>query len=191
MRRLACVLILALTPHATAAACRQVKAETDIVGIRIGDEASSRRVLGDPRSLPQEQDKDAKGTDLDFPYVRVISADGRQQAKLYAHYGDIVGSYNEIEVRPAPGGGTGKRVPFAELATERGIKLGMREAELTRTLGSCFRREGGKGGESIIVYAIDDPDHALLRRAKMPSYFARYAFKDGRLAWFRLGFEYP
>jgi hypothetical protein len=67
----------------------------------------------------------------------------------------------------------------------------MRGTELVRLLGTCFRRERGKDSETIIVYAINDPKHALLMRSGMPSYFARYAFKDDRLAWFRFGFEYP
>ena len=46
-------------------------------------------------------------------------------------------------------------------------------------------------GSPIVVYAITDPKHALLTRAGMPSYFARYAFNNDRLAWFRFGFEYP
>jgi hypothetical protein len=180
------------TPLYAQAACKQVKAESDILGIRIADEASSERVLGPLRELSSEQDKTAEGADADFPFVRVRSADGKQDAKLFEHYGAVVGAYSEIEVRPAdPTKRAAKQVPANELSTERGVKLGMRGTELVRLLGTCFRRERGKDSETIIVYAINDPKHALLMRSGMPSYFARYAFKDDRLAWFRFGFEYP
>jgi hypothetical protein len=193
MKRLAGLLVLLLcSPPSADAACKQVKAESDILGIRIADEASSARVLGAWENLPSEQDKTVDGADADFPFVRIRSADGKQDAKLFEHYGAVVGAYAEIEVGPADSTKrAAKQMPAAELSTERGVKLGVRRADLVRLLGTCFRRERGKAGEAIIVYAINDPDHVLLRRAGMPSYFARYAFKDDRLAWFRFGFEYP
>jgi hypothetical protein len=184
MRGLAC-LAFVFSPYRrqpTPPASRS-RPKTDVIGIRIGDERSGSRVLGSPENLRSEQDKTADGADSDFPFVRLTRADGKQEARLFAHYGDIVGSYNDIEVRPAKAGGpSGKQLPSREFSTERGIKLGMRQEELVRTLGSCFRRERGKAGEAVIVYEISDPEHVLLRRANMPSYYARYAFQGGRLA---------
>jgi len=160
MRQLPYVLVLGILPQVASAACLPIKAETDIVGIRIGDAASSARVLGAAAQLPSEQDKDAAGADKDFPFVRLTSADGKQEAKLFMHYGDEAGSYNEIEVRlTTPANAKGKRLAVPVLATERGIRLGLREAELTRTLGSCFRRQRGKRGETVIRYEITDPGH--------------------------------
>ena len=43
----------------------------------------------------------------------------------------------------------------------------------------------------MIQYAIDDPRHALLKRVNMPSYYAHYVFRRGKLARFKFGFEYP
>jgi hypothetical protein len=192
MLRLACAIALVLATAEAEAACRQIKAESDILGIRILDEASSERVLGKGEDMRSEQDKTAEGADTDFPFVRIRSADGRQEAKLFEHYGGTSGEYAEIEVRPAHRANTAaKRMSVPELSTERGVKLGMRQADLVRLLGTCFRRERGKAGEAIIVYSITDPNHPLLKRSGMPSYFARYAFSKGRLGWFRFGFEYP
>ena len=190
---LALAVVLTLwTPFEAQATCKQVKAESDLVGIRIADEASSARILGPSRELPSEQDKTTDGADSDFPFVRIRSADGKQDAKLFEHYGAVVGAYSEIEVRSAdPTKVAAKQLATNELSTERGVKLGMRRAELVRLLGPCFRRERGKAGEAIIVYAITDPKHVLLTRSGMPSYFAHYAFMNDRLAWFRFGFEYP
>ena len=186
---LAVVLVL-WTPFQAQATCRQVKAESDILGLRVADEASSARILGSSRELSTEQNKTADGADAGFPFVRIRSADGKQDAMLFEHYGAVVGAYAEIEVRPAdPTKVAARQLPANELSTERGVKLGMRRAELVRLLGTCFRSERGKDEEAIVVYAITDPKHALLMRSGMPSYFARYAFKNDRLVWFRFGFE--
>jgi hypothetical protein len=40
-----------------------------------------------------------------------------------------------------------------------------------------------------IAYVINDQNHALLKRANMPSYFAHCDFRNESLARFR--FEYP
>ncbi len=69
-----------------------------------------------------------------------------------------------------------RQLPANELPPNVASVL-MPRAELVRLLGTCFRSERGKGDEAIVVYAITDPKHALLTRAGMPSYFARYAFK--------------
>jgi hypothetical protein len=186
-----CIALLLATAKADAA-CRQIKAESDIVGIRISDEKSSARVLGRWEDLRSEQEKTHEGADADFPFVRIRSADGRQDAKLFEHHGAVAGAYAEIEVRPAdPFKPAAKQMSVPELSTERGVKLGIQQADLVKLLGTCFQLERGKAGETIIVYAITDQNHPLLRRSGMPSYFARYAFRNGRLAWFRLGFEYP
>jgi len=192
-RTCACGAALTLTalltwPAAAAPACRPVKAESDINGIRIADEASARRVIGSQlkdQGPRVEQDKDASGADTSLPYVRFATRDGRQELKPFIHYGDVVDSYNEVAVAPATMS-TAKRLPFDAFATERGIKLGMREKTLIRLLGSCYTREGAKDGAATIAYAITDESDALLRRAKMPSYYARYTFRAGRLVRFAL-----
>ena len=45
------VVLMLWTPFDAHATCKQVKAESDILGIRIADEASSARILGAPREL--------------------------------------------------------------------------------------------------------------------------------------------
>jgi hypothetical protein len=178
----------------TFAACKQVKAETDINGIRIGDPDSTKRVLGplfkEDDHPKVQQDKDAAGADTSFPYLRLATRDGRQEVKLFSHYGDLVDSYNEIEVAPVAAS-TAARVPFDGFATERGVKLGMREPALVKHIGSCFKRERAKDGVSVIKYEITDPRHVLLKRANMPSYYAHYTFRGGALVRFAFGFEYP
>jgi hypothetical protein len=190
--RLALVFLLLALPSGVEAACKQIKAESDVIGIRIGDAQSAVRVIGAASFPGAEQDKNKAGADTSFPYVRFASRDGREELKLYEHYGDEANSYNEIEVAPAHAGvSAAKRLPVTNFSTERGIKLGITERALIRTLGSCFKRRSGSAGETVIEYAIDDPSHALLRRANMPSYYAHYVFRRGKLARFKFGFEYP
>jgi hypothetical protein len=183
----------ALPPVAAHAACKARKAESDVIGIRIADADSVRRVIGSAmkNEMPaEEKDKDAAGADASFPFVRLANRDGREELKLFTHYGDEVGSYNEIEVAPAKDSHA-RRLPVDAFATERGVKLGMREAALTALLGSCFTRERAKDGAVVIAYAIDDMNHPLLKRTNMPGYYARYVFRGGQLARFEFGFEYP
>ena len=187
---LAALFVLA---NSAAAACKQVKAETDINGIRIADPDSTRRVLGPlfkDGELIVQQDKDAAGADTSFPYLRLATRDGRQELKLFSHYGDVADSYNEMEVAPAAAS-KAPRLPFDAFATERGVELGLREKALIALLGSCFKRDRGKDGASVIKYEITDERHPLLKRANMPSYYAHYTFRAGRLVRFAFGFEYP
>jgi len=190
--RLAVAFLLLALPSEAEAACKQIKAESDVIGIRIGDAQSAVRVIGEAGFPTAEQDKNKAGADTSLPYVRFATRDGREELKLYEHYGDEVNSYNEIEVTPARASvSAAKRLPVANFTTERGIKLGITEQALTRILGSCLKRRRGNAGETTIQYAIDDPGHALLERAKMPSYYAHYVFRRGKLARFKFGFEYP
>ena len=57
------VVLMLWTPFDAHATCKQVKAESDILRIRIADEASSARILGPPRELSSEQDKTANGAE--------------------------------------------------------------------------------------------------------------------------------
>ncbi len=184
--------LLASTVPTAAQSCRPLRAESDVAGVRIADVDSSRRVFGDSSKLNHFQEKDAHGADQDFPYVRFLSRDGQQEARFYIHYGDSVGSYNEIEVMPVTRAGRdAMRLQASSLATERGVKLGMRRTELIRLLGPCHAKERRAGGLERISYKIEDEGHALLKRSGLPSYYARYDFKGGKLVQFRIGFDYP
>jgi hypothetical protein len=177
------------------ARCKSMRAESDLLGIRLVDEGSTEQVLKswalpEVKALASEQDKTPDGADADFPFLRLISAGRRQQAKLFHHYGSVLGAFPELEVWPAePDRATGTRVPIAAFSTEHGLKLGLPEDEVIRKLGTCFRRERDAAGDTALLFEITDPSHPLLRRAGCPSYFARYAFRKGRLRWFRFGFD--
>lgn len=198
MRVLACLACLMILAPAAEAACRPKAVEAEVAGIRVGDAKSLRRVLGPWRTpawdeAGADQDRSPEGVDLDRPYVGIRGADGAQELRLFDHYGGSVDAGpGELMVGPAAPAGSGvRRAALSVFTTERGIGLGMREVDLVRLLGPCHARERGAGGEAVLVYRLDDPGHPLLKAAAMPAYRARYAFRDGRLVWFRLGFPYP
>jgi hypothetical protein len=86
--RLALAFLLLALPSGVEAACKQIKAESDIIGIRIGDAPSAVRVIGEAGVPTAEQDKNKAGADTSHPYVRFATRDGREELKLYEHYGD-------------------------------------------------------------------------------------------------------
>lgn len=192
---LACAVAFLAGPSVASAACQPKSVESTIAGIHIGDPNSAVKVIGSRMAKDgpaQEQDKDAAGTDQSFPYVRFANSDGSQELKLFVHYGDVVDSYNEVEVAAVPSGNSkAKRLPVAAFATEHEIKLGMRERDLVKLLGSCFKRVKAGRDAVTLQYVVDTSDHALLKKVNMPSYYAHYRFAAGRLVNFKFGFDYP
>ena len=89
--RLAClVALLVAGPQASYAACQQIKAESDILRIRVADPASTARLLGPWESLRSEQGKTVEDADVDFPFVRItrvpwVSQARAWDAKAWAH----------------------------------------------------------------------------------------------------------
>jgi hypothetical protein len=89
MRRLvlaAAVAVLAL-PHSTDAAskkgpgCRLPNADSSVHGITLGDDDSTRRVLGwNYKAVPDDPN-------TDFPWYAFASRDGRQILRLRRHAG--------------------------------------------------------------------------------------------------------
>jgi hypothetical protein len=187
------VLLFLLPLPSLAGECKFTQPDSAVNGIRLSDTETTRRVLNAAvkDKLPKaEQEKDAKGADTSFPYRRFASKDGTQELKLFIHYGDVLDSYNEMEISLPRGGSKAPKLPFGEFTTQSGIQLNMGEQQLVSRLGSCFKRTVERGLITL-EYTIDDGKHPLLRRASMPSYYARYTFEAGRLIRFRFGFDYP
>ncbi|OON67678.1 hypothetical protein B0919_17645 [Hymenobacter sp. CRA2] len=78
--------------------------------------------------------------------------------------------------------------------TEKGIRLGMSEAELVKRLGNCFTRFSNASGYTRLHYKIEAPSDSktkLLSRANMPVYYATYKLCNDKLMEMEFGFEYP
>ncbi|TGD94030.1 hypothetical protein [Methylobacterium nonmethylotrophicum] len=185
------IAILTLQPTVRVdAACRAWRAATDVNGIQIGMHGTGRAILGrwDAPDYPRPE-SDEPGAEPTF--VRFATRDGREELRLVHYPGAVVDDYDALEVRrPAGGTSPGKRLPFAQFATERRIRLGMTERDLIALLGACFTRER-KGDAALLTYRIADKAHPALKRSGMPAYEATYEFRNGLLARFALGFEMP
>ncbi len=185
----AVALLLGLASPALAK-CQAGKIETDINAVRIGDEISVERALGRLDTLPiGASEKDPSESDM--PTLVLFNKDKSEVAILTKHPGDTPGSFMEIEVRPAADSRlVGKTLQAEHLATERGIRLGVPVAFVMERLGDCFTKTSSKG-KTTLEYALDDADHAYLKRVNMPSYYGRYTFRGGKLVGFAIGSEMP
>lgn len=167
------------------AGCKISLMETDINGVRLGDEASSERVLGAPEALPFDGG--------DMPTLLLFNRERSEMAILTQYPGSVRGSFSVIEVRSAVGASRrpGKMLEADHLASERGVRLGVSQDFVTDLLGLCFTPKKTKGGRVTIRYETEDREHPFLKRVGMPNYFAEYTFRNNRLVAFRYGSDYP
>ena len=201
-------MLAAATAHAAPRGdCRLDKADRTVHGVTLGDTESARKVL---RSQLDEEHK-AKPLDReggDFPWYVYFSGDRAQTVAFRSHPGDVVDSYQEIEVRDARIGPeqmlaqersyyVGREAGSETLAAKAfvsgsGIRLGMTKADVVKRIGRCFKT-ASKGDMQTIRYRVEDETAQLpiLKQGNMPSYYAEYQFQRGRLVRFRIGHDYP
>jgi hypothetical protein len=186
--------------------CRLDKADRTVHGVTLGDSASGKRILGDRMTSKLHMVEREGG---DFPWYVFASRDGTQTIAYRTHPGDVVNSYNEVEVRLVRIGpkqllghdesyyvgreGSPPKLPAGSFVTTSGIRLGMTEAEVTRRIGRCFKVLGARDGMRTIRYAVEDETARLpvLKPTNMPSYYAEYQFERGKLVRYRFGYDYP
>lgn len=191
LKQVVTILALLALTQAADAKCRVSKVETDINAIRLEDEDSVQRVLGDRDALPIGANSKKPEQD-DFPELILYNKDKTEQAKLTEYPGAVHGSFSVIEVRRTENPGlVGKTLAADHLATERGVRLGVSEAFVSQLLGDCFSKRVSRSGETTIEYSLEDMNHPFLKRSGMPNYFGRYRFRDGKLVSFEIGSDYP
>jgi hypothetical protein len=172
------------------AKCRVTRIETDVNAIRLGDEDSVQRVLGDTQKLPIGANQ-KKPEESDTPELVLFNKDRTEQAALTQYPGAVHGSFSVIEVGKANPALIGKTLEVDHLSTERGIRLGVSESFVSGLLGSCYTRRVTRSGETTFAYETADMNHPFLKRVGMPNYFGRYRFREGKLVSFELGSDYP
>lgn len=182
---LSAVLVVLAAASPAGASCKVVKAETDINGMRLGDEDSAERVLGRLDDLPLSSS--------DFAELTVFNRNKSEKATLTQFPGGVRGAFYVIEVQSGVGASTENSVTLdtERLSSERGVRLGVSESFVTGLLGSCFQRKRSKDGAVTLRYETEDQNHPFLKRVGMPNYFAKYRFLDGRLVSFEYGSDYP
>lgn len=159
-------------------------AEISIMGIRLADPESSKKMLGpDIETLEQ---------DGGFPSAHYLSSDGKEWLTLVTHNGDVVNSFNEMRIELAGPKTPAKAQKLPEVlhfVTGKGVQLGATLAEVQEKLGKgTLTKESGK---EVLAYAIVDEKSPFLKSFGMPSYYGRYTFKEGKLISIAFGFEYP
>jgi hypothetical protein len=179
----ACILIAAGPSHAQrrdGPACDLLNADVIVQGIKLGDRASTMRVLGDNvRTVIVDPM-------TDFPWYLFASRDSKQLLALRHHAGDFGRSYREFEVKYGRHDRKPDKLKVWEFVTGKGVKLGATRRSVVRRFGPCFTSVV-KDGTETIRYEIDGDNSSFLRLNKLDSYYAEYEFKRGRLIRFRFG----
>ena len=162
--------------------CDLPNADTTVAGIKLGNGATTKKVLGEDYTLLVDDPK------TDFPWVIFASRDNKQLFLLRHHAGDNIHSYREFEVKFGRHDKKPMKLPTYEFITGKGIKLGMKRKPLLAKLGPCFTAKETDDGE-IIRYELKDEKASagVLKAANMPQYYAEYEFRNGVLVRFKFG----
>jgi hypothetical protein len=180
---------------------RKPDASLPVDGIDVLDSNAVRRLVGKDYKTVQTEPQ------TDFPWAVYVSRDAKQSLALMTHPGGTRFDFQEIEVKELALGKPdvlGRNVAYyigreprdqtlrvSEFVTARGIKLGVTKAFVTSRVGPCARAFKTRGAMETIRYEIADEKHPLLKKTGMPSYYAEYQFRAGKLVRFRFGFDYP
>jgi hypothetical protein len=173
-----------------AAACKPVKAETDLNGLRLGDADSARRLLGKIESLTSDKEIGANGAHNGSDILVVFNRDkrdGRVDAISRDVARRVLGDRGPRRRRDASQEhGSERRTSGDRTRRSSWRAQGFRH----RLLGPCFT-QSAKGRKTVLRYEIGDPQHPYLQRVNMPNYFAEYRFENGRLPSFSIGSDNP
>ncbi len=191
MRKIAVTLVLllagslcALAQPAKSPGCDLPNADTIVHGIKLGDTASTKKVLGeDYRTIV-----DNPASDIGWSIF--ASRDNKQLLLLRHHAGDLEHSYLEFEVKFGRHDRKPMKLPVYEFITGKGVKLGLKRKPVLAKLGPCFKSVQ-KDETEIVRYEIKDEKAAIgiLKASNMPQYYAEYEFRNGILVRFKFGHE--
>ncbi len=158
------------------------------------DESVSGLILHSPTSIQKKFGDSAwsqvKASKLPGGTASFFSKDKKQKLTMVFHPGGVKNSFSEFIVEYFKGNKAGKALEQTAFITSKGIYLGISDKELIGKLGSPSKKESIPGG-SMFTYALSDMNHRFLKKHKMPSYYGKYTFADGKLIKFAFGFEYP
>ena len=188
------VELMLWTPFDAHATCKQVKAESDILGIRIADEASSARNPGTTAGA-------VIGTGQDGKRRRCgLSVRAHQECRRQAGCQTVRALRRGRRGLRGDRGWTGGSDP-TRVAARR-----LPANELSRTRRQAWNAAGGAGAPAWNLLPGASAARATRRSSstRSPTQSTRCSrepacratsratrFKNDRLAWFRFGFEYP
>jgi hypothetical protein len=161
--------------------CNYLDMDVSIAGINIYDSESFIAIAG-------ENNKFCEGETYCFS-----SKNGHEELRLTIHPGTSANVISEFDVRSTRVSGSKyRRLPVDSFITGKGVCIGMRRADLVKTFGNCYTSE--QRYNETIRYRIERPrdiKDSLLKRLNMPVYYAEYLIKEGYVAAFKFGLEYP
>jgi hypothetical protein len=179
-----------------ASACTMTRAELEFGGVRLGDEASARGVLGPLEKLPFAKwpelanNPQASGNE----YLLVTNRDGSELAEFdtYPDHGPR-GRFDWVHL--SFGGAPSLKsiaLPVDHLVTERGIHMGVSERFVEVRLGPCHTRMTAEVPPlASIRYEIEKLKLPAPRSVTKSDYFAVFTFVHDTLGEMDLGFEKP
>jgi hypothetical protein len=151
--------------------------------------------LLDPNSGEQFIDTNGIGTTSDDGLIHNFysNASYSEILDLIFHPGDIRHSFSEVSLfRPdcfPLGAAPTKSKTFV---SSKGIRLGLRAADVRRILGKPHEVKTGKSGKVTYKYFCDDPAKCpSLAKYNTPTYTAVAEFASGRLVKYSFGYDYP
>jgi hypothetical protein len=174
----------AAQPTKKSQGCELANADTVVHGIKLGDDTSTKKLLGEDYRTVVDDPKS------DFAWMIFASRDNKQLFAMRHHAGDTVHSYREFEVKFGRHDRKPMKLPVYEFITGKGVKLGMKRKAVLAKFGPCFK-SSRKDENEIVRYEIADEKAAtgLLKAANMPHYYAEYEFREGILIRFKFGHE--
>ena len=178
----ATALPAAAQPAKNAQGCDLPNADTIVLGIKLGDSASTIKVLGEDYKTIVDNPVS------DFAWTIFASRDNKQLLMLRHHAGDVENSFLEFEVKFGRHDRKPKNLKVYDFITGKGIKLGMKRKAVIAKLGPCFKSTETDDTE-IVRYEIKDEkaSSGILKAANMPQYYAEYEFRNGILIRFKFG----
>jgi hypothetical protein len=138
--------------------------------MRLRDVQSVEKVIGTNDNMIDSQDEQTE----------VITINGDQLLTMTFHPGDVVNQFSQFKVEyNSKRKRSNYKIRDEEFLSGKGIKLGINEQKLVAALGQPREK---KTDNDFVVYHYKQEDGL---------YFGNYWFKNGRLARFWFGEEYP
>lgn len=196
MKRLILILVLLITGFLF---CEELVlapkfVDISVINIFLGNEESSRQVLGDsiPISELAQFDYDEYAI---MPHISYHNKDKKQILTLIFHPGCNKNSFSEIIIRDSIKSSE-ETIYYLDtinsFITGKKIELGLSKKDVLDILGSNFKIELMDRNVEIIKYRIVDFEKSdFLKEYNSPEYYGKYKFINNILVEFSFGFTYP
>lgn len=162
--------------------CVFSKPDTSLCGITLSDAANVNTVIGANNIVGKEEKYHFYSkTNNETLTLTPHQEDGKSQiVVIKVTYSDTINHHY-------------KQLNFGTFETEKGIKLGMTQEELTRLLGNCYAVVDSTKDFIELYYRIENARNnktEISKNHKEWAYYAIYGFWKNRLQTFEFGFNY-